>query len=52
MNQMVNKKNNNNKNSSNSLVFGRWPHTKIKVLFFLLLATSCLATHYPWLLVF
>ena len=24
-----NKKNNNNNNSSNSLVFGRWPQTKI-----------------------
>ena len=26
---MVNNKDNNNKNSSNSLVFGRWPQTKI-----------------------
>ena len=30
MNQMVNKnKNNKNNNSSNSLVFGRWPQTKM-----------------------
>ena len=34
MNQMENKKNNNNKNnSSNSLVFGRWPQTKISLLY-------------------
>ena len=37
------KKNNNNNNSSNSLVFGRWPQTKINSAFLLHVAATILS---------